>query len=204
VAGSVVDGVVSGCVVVGSVVDGVVSGCVVVGCVVAGCVVAGGWVVDGGGDCGDDGGTTVVGVADWGTAPPFCDSWGEGEPGVLLAWVGGGVYETGEPPMILGTTMTAATSAASTPVASNTHASPRRFLRGGWAPVQDGPASVRGGWASVRGGWPPAGNGWASALVGRGSALVGWARKAAAAGVRCGCALVIVAGPLVPPAGGGA
>ena len=58
-AGSVVDGVVSGCVVVGSVVDGVVSGCVVVGC-----VVAGGWVVDGGGDCGDDGGTTVVGVAD--------------------------------------------------------------------------------------------------------------------------------------------
>lgn len=57
-AGSVVDGVVSGCVVVGSVVDGVVSGCVVAGCV------AGGWVVDGGGDCGDDGGKTVVGVAD--------------------------------------------------------------------------------------------------------------------------------------------
>src|SRR4029077_20265434 len=103
-----------------------------------------------------------------------------------LAWVGGGVYETGEPPMILGTTMTAATSAASTPVASNTHASPRRFLLGGWAPVQDGPASVRGGWAATRGGWPPAGNGWASALVGRGAALVGWARKGPAARVPCG------------------
>jgi hypothetical protein len=64
VAGSVVDGVVSGCVVADSVVDGVVAGCVVVGCVVDGCVVAGGWVVDGGGDCGDDGGKTVVGVAD--------------------------------------------------------------------------------------------------------------------------------------------
>ena len=85
--------------------------------------------------------------------------------------------------MTLGTTMTAATSAASTPAASNAHASPRRFLRGGW---------------------PPAGKGWASALVGRGSALVGWARKAAAVGVRGGCALVIVAGPLVLPAGGGA
>ncbi len=202
-AGSVVDGVVSGCVVVGSVVDGVVSGCVVDGCVVAGCVVAGGWVVDGGGDCGDDGGTIVVGVADWGTAPPFCDSWGEGEPGVLLAWVGGGMYETEEPSMTLGTTMTAATSAASTPVASNTHASPRRLLRGGWPSVRNGWASVRGCWAATRGGWPPAGKGWASALVGRGSALVGWARKAAAVGVRCGCALVIVAGPLVLSADGG-
>jgi len=204
VAGSVVDGVVSGCVVVGSVVDGVVSGCVVDGCVVAGCVVAGGWVVDGGGDCGDDGGTTVVGVADWGTAPPFCDSWGEGEPGVLLAWVGGGVYETEEPPMILGTTMTAATSAASAPVASNAHASPRRFLRGGWAPVQDGWASARGGRAATPGGWPSAGKGWAPALVGRAPAPVGWARKAAAVGVRPGCALVCVGGPLVLPAGGGA
>lgn len=115
---------------------------------------------------------------------------------MLLAWVGGGVCEAGESPMTLGTTMTAATSAASTPVASNTHASPRRFLRGGWPPVQDG-------WAAARGGWPPAEKGWASALVGRGSALVGWARKAAAVGVRCGCALVIVAGPLVLPAGGG-
>jgi hypothetical protein len=122
---------------------------------------------------------------------------------VLLAWVGGGVCEAGESPMTLGTTLTAATSAASTPVASNTHASPRRFLRGGWPPVQDGWASVRGGRAAARGGWPPAEKGWASALVGRGSALVGWARKAAAVGVRCGCALVIVAGPLVLPAGGG-
>jgi hypothetical protein len=85
--------------------------------------------------------------------------------------------------------MTAATSAASTPVASNTHTSPRRFLRGGWPPAEEG-------WASAL-------VGRGSALVGRGSALVGWARKAAAVGVRCGCALVIVAGPLVLPAGGG-
>jgi len=58
----VVAGEVTGCVVAGEV-TGWVAG-EVTGCVVAGCVVAGGWVVDGGEDCGDDGGGTAAGVAD--------------------------------------------------------------------------------------------------------------------------------------------
>src|SRR5215475_4883392 len=97
--------------------------------------------------------------------------------------------------MALGTTMAAATSAASTPVASNAHAGPRRFLPGGWPSAGEGRASVRGGWPSARKGRAPALAGWASALVGR-------ARKAASVGVRRGCALVLVGGPLVLPVGG--
>src|SRR5215472_8653637 len=117
--------------------------------------------------------------------------------GVPLVWVGGGVCDTGEPAMALGTTRTAAMRTASTPVASSAHASPRRFLRGGWRSAQDG-------WASVRGGWPSIPRGRAAALVGWASAPAGWAWKAAAVGVRRGCALVIVGGPLMLPVGGGA
>jgi hypothetical protein len=123
------------------VVTGVVAGPVVAGPVVAGCVVAGGWVAGEDGDCtGEDGGGTTVGVADWETTPPFCEGWEDGELGVPLVWAGGCVCETGEPQMTLGTTMAAAMSAASSPVASNPHARPRRFLRGGWP-------SPPGGWA---------------------------------------------------------
>ena len=57
---------------------------------------------------------------------------------MLLVWVGGCVCETGEPPMTLGTTMAAAMSAASNPVASNAHAGPHRLLRGGWRPAPEG------------------------------------------------------------------
>jgi hypothetical protein len=138
----VVDGgVVTGWVVTGCVVTGVVAGSVVAGPVVAGGVVAGGWVAGEDGDCtGEDGGGTTVGVADWETTPPFCEGWEDGELGVPLVWAGGCVCETGEPQMTLGTTMAAAMSAASSPVASNPHARPRRFLRGGWP-------SPPGGWA---------------------------------------------------------
>jgi hypothetical protein len=128
VAGSVVaGGVVAGCVVA----DGVVAGWVVADWV-AGPVVAGGGLVEGGGDCAGDGGGIAVGVADWGTAPPFCEGWDEGEPSVLPVWAGGLVCAAGEPPMTLGTRRAAATTAASSPLASSAHARPRRFLRGGW------------------------------------------------------------------------
>jgi len=201
VAGWVVPGsVVAGCVVAGWVVAGwvvagwVVAGCVAdcwvaAGCVVAGWVVAEGWLVEGDGDCAGDCGETAAGVADWVTAPACCEGRGEGELSVLPVWAGGFVCETGEPPMTLGTTMAAATPAASSPVASNAHAGPRRFLRGGWGPVA-------GGWdqkapsVGVWRGWP--------------SAPGGWARKAACVGVRRGAALVLVGGPLMPPVCGGA
>jgi hypothetical protein len=107
---------------------------------------------------------------------------------VLLVWVGGCVCETGEPPMTLGTTMAAAMSAASNPVASNAHAGPHRLLRGGWRPAPEGwPRKAAVG---VRRGWP--------------SRPEGWARKAASVGVRRGTALVFVGGPPVLPVGGGA
>jgi hypothetical protein len=161
--------VVAGCVVAGWVVTGwVVTGCVVAGWVVAGCVVAGGWLVDGGGDCTGDGDETAVGVAERGTAPPFCEGRDEGEWRVPLVWVGGCVCETGEPPMTFGTTMAAATSAASSPVASKAHTGPRRFLRGGRPSPPEGWAGkaasvgVRRGTALVFVGGPlllPAGGG---------------------------------------------
>ena len=190
-----VDGaVVTGWVVTGCVVTGVVTGCVVTGPVVGGCVVAGGWVAGEDGDCtGDDGGGTTVGVADWETAPPFCEGWDDGELGVPLVWAGGCVCETGEPQMTLGTTMAAATSTASSPVASNAHARPRRFLRGGWP-------SQPGGWArkaasdGARPGWPAPPGGWARKAARPSELRPGWPspagrlglRKAASVGVRRG------------------
>ncbi len=223
-------GVVTGPVVTGCVATGVVTGSVVTGPVVDGCVVAGGWLAGEDGDCtGDDGGGTTVGVADWETAPPFGEGWDDGELGALLVGAGGWVCETGEPQMTLGTTMAAATSTASSPVASNAHARPRRFLRGGWP-------SPPGGWARKAAsdgappGWPAPLGGWArkaasadarpgpasapgawarkaacvGARPGWPSPAGGWAGKAASVGVRRGTAPVVVGGPPVLPDGGGA
>jgi hypothetical protein len=192
VAGGVADGVVAGPTVADGVVagwavaDGVVAGWDVADGVVAGGDVAGGRLVEGGGDC--TAGETAAGVVDCGTAPPFGEGRDEGEVSVLPVWAGG-VCEAGVPPMTLGTTMAAAAAAASSPAASKAHTAPRRFLRGGWR-------SAPGGWAQkaasvgVRRGWP--------------SAPEGWATKAASVGVRRGAALVLVGGPVVLPAGGGA
>jgi pyruvate/2-oxoglutarate dehydrogenase complex dihydrolipoamide acyltransferase (E2) component len=83
------------------------------------------------GDWADGDVETVAGVADWETAPPVGEGWDGGELSGPL-WVGCGVCETRKSPMTLGTRRAAAASAASSPVASNAHARPRRFLRGGW------------------------------------------------------------------------
>ena len=91
--------------------------------------------------------------------------------------------------MTLGTTMAAATSAASSPAASNAHAGPRRFLRGGWRSAPEGWARKAAA-VGARRGWP--------------SLPEGWGRNAASVGVRRGTALVFVGGPLVLPVGGGA
>jgi hypothetical protein len=179
-----VAGCVAGCV-AGWVAGCVAGGWVVACCVAAGWVVAGGWLVEGDGDC--TAGETAVGVADWETAAPFCEGRAGGELSVLPVWVGGFVCETGEPPMTLGTTMAAATTAASSPAASNAHAKPRRFLRGGW-PSAPGGGARNAAPVGVRSGWP--------------SAPEGWARNAASVGVWRGAALVLVGGPLVLPVGG--
>lgn len=120
---------------------------------------------------------------------------------MLLVWVGGCVCETVESPMALGTRMAAATSTASSPVASNAHTGPRRFLGGGWPSAPEGwarrAASVGGRKADLVGGLE------APSVGGRTAASVG-GRKADSVGGGRGFALVFVAGPLVPPAGGGA
>ena len=108
---------------------------------------------------------------------------------MLPGWVGGGVCEAGEPPMTLGTTMAAATAAASSPAASNAHTGPRRFLRGGWRCAPAGWARKATS-AGVRRGWL--------------SAPEGCDGKAASVGVRRGAALVLVGSPPVLAVGGGA
>ena len=108
---------------------------------------------------------------------------------MLPGWVGGGVCEAGEPPMTLGTTMAAATAAASSPAASNAHTGPRRFLRGGWRCAPAGWARKAAS-AGARPGWT--------------SPVGGWAGKAASVGAGRGTAPVLVGGPLMPLTGGGA
>jgi hypothetical protein len=94
----------------------------------------GGTWPDGGGVTGDGCGT-AAGVPGCDAALLVGERRDEGESWVLLAPVPGAECETGEPPMVMGTAMAAATSAASAPTASNAQAGPGRFLRCGWAPV---------------------------------------------------------------------